>query len=277
MILNFLSSKKNIALIVVTLLILFVIIFIMFTPLSCKIISNNENRNAKNNTTTKGDNINRDDVLIVGCDANYPPFEFSENGDTVGFDIDIIKEITGRMGKEIEIAPILWDCKFKEIEEEKLDMEISAVPITEEYKNIVDFSNPYFTLEYLLISLSEAEIKIKEDLGGKAVGILEIEKGDLSEDCLLNYEICTYDDIIEMFNDLQNKKIEAVLISLPQGVNKLKDNEEMYIVLEKIKSNKEFGIVFKKGSMLKEKVDRVLEDIKEDGTYDEIYNKWFEL
>ena len=274
MILNFLINKK---IIVVTPLIVFIIIFMMLAPISCKIISNNENRNTKNSSAIEVGGINRDNVLIVGCDANYPPFAFSEDGNTIGFDIDIASEIAKRMGKEIEIVTIIWDCKFKEIEEGKLDMEISAVPITEEYKKIVDFSNPYFTLEYLLISLNEAEVKIKEDLEGKAVGILEIEKEDLDKDYLLKYEIYTYDNIIGMFNDLQNKKIEGVLISLPQGVNKLKDSKEIYVVLDKVKSSKEFGIVFRKGNMLKEDVDKILVEIKEDGTYDEIYSKWFGL
>jgi len=79
-----------------------------------------------------------------------------------------------------------------------------------------------------------------------------------------------------MFEDLKNKNIEGVLISLPMGVNLLAENNGIYNVLEVVKSNKEFGIVFRKGSALKEEVDSILEDIMEDGTYDDIYSKWFD-
>jgi ABC-type amino acid transport substrate-binding protein len=272
MILNFLTNKKNIALVMAVVLpIIFAIIFIMFVPISCNIINDRENEYITDSST------GRDDILIVGSDTDYPPFVFVKDGNPVGFDIDLAEEIAKRMGKEIEIVPIPWDCNFKELNNDEIDMEISAIPITEEYEKIVDFSGPYFLLEYLLISLSGAEVKIKEDLEGKAVGILEIEKENLDNDCLLNYEVYTYGSVIEMFDDLQNKKIEGVLISLPQGVNKLKDNRELYIVLNMIKTNKEFGIVFKKGNILKEEVDGILEEIKEDGTYDEIYSEWFGL
>ena len=278
MILNFLTNKKNIALIAaVGLPIIFAIIFIMFSPVSCNITSDSENEYIADSSSSAESSTSKDGVLIVGSDINYPPFVFVKNGNTVGFDVDLAGEIAKRIGKEIEIVPIPWDCNFKELNSDEIDMEISAIPITEEYKKIVDFSSPYFLLEYLLVSLSGAEVKIKEDLEGKEIGILEIEKENLDNDCLLNYEIHTYGGVIEMFDDLKNKKIEGVLISIPQGVNKLKDKKELYIVLNRIKTNKEFGIVFKKGNILREEVDEILEEIKEDGTYDEIYNEWFGL
>ncbi|MCJ7727647.1 MAG: transporter substrate-binding domain-containing protein, partial [Actinobacteria bacterium] len=101
------------------------------------------------------------------------------------------------------------------------------------------------------------------------------EKNCLSEDYLLNYKIESYDDILTMLDDLGNKNVDGVLISLPMWVL-LVENKGIYSVPEEgIKSNKEFGIVFTKGSALKEEVDKILEEIKEDGTYDDIYNKWF--
>lgn len=263
MFLNFTEKKKKVLLFFINISLFAVIILLLFYTISCKVTAN------------------ADDVgpagkkLIVGCDATYPPFAFAKDGKIDGFDIDIAIEIARRMDREIEIKSIKWDSTYQIPEDLKFDMIISAIPIIKEKEGLIDFSSPYFVMEYMLITLSETDIKIKEDLKGKAIGILKNEKNYLSEDYLLNYKIESYDDIVTMFDNLRNKNIDGVLISLPIGVNLLVENKGIYSVLEVVKSNKEFGIVFTKGSALKEEVDKILEEIKEDGTYDDIYKKWF--
>ena len=262
MFLNFTEKKKKVLLFFINISLSAVIILLLFYTISCKVTAN------------------ADDVgpagkkLIVGCDATYPPFAFTKDGNIDGFDIDIAIEIAKRMDREIEIISINWDSTYKIPEDLKFDMIISAIPIIEEKEGVIDFSSPYFVMEYMLITLSETDIKIKEDLKGKAIGILKNEKNCLSEDYLLNYKIESYDDILTMLDDLGNKNVDGVLISLPMWVL-LVENKGIYSVLEVVKSNKEFGVVFTKGSALKEEVDKILEEIKEDGTYDDIYNKWF--
>lgn len=265
MFLNFTPKKKKVLLIFINIFICVAIILLVSPLVSC----------GASGTVDEMKIATDSKKLMVGSDTTYKPFEFKEDGNVEGFDIDIAREIAKRMDKEIEIISITWDSTYQIPEDLKLDMIISAVPITDEKENLVDFSDPYFVMEYMLITLSETDIKIKEDLNGKAVGILKTEKNCLSEDYLLNYKIESYDDILTMFDNLRNKNVDGVLISLPIGVNMLPENKGIYIVLEVVKSNKEFGIVFTKGSALKEEVDRILEEIKEDGTYDDIYNKWF--
>jgi glutamine transport system substrate-binding protein len=214
-------------------------------------------------------------LLIVGSDTTYPPFEFIDSGDIAGFDIDLIKEIVSRMKREIEITSISWDPEFKDLIDGKLDIIISAVPIEAEKAAIVDYSKPYYTLEYLLVSLSGSEIKIKEDLDGKKIGVLKVGKSNISEDYLINYKVLIYEDIMDMLDALGNKEIEAVLINLPLAVSLLKDNKDMYLVLDKINSNKELAMVFKKGSPLVLEVNKILDTMVTDGKYQGIYDKWF--
>jgi len=214
-------------------------------------------------------------LLIVGSDTTYPPFEFIDSGDIAGFDIDLIKEVASRMKKEIEIISSSWDPEFKDLIDGKLDIVISAVSIEAEKTTIVDFSKPYYTLEYLLVSLSGSEIKTKEDLAGKKIGVLKVGKSNISEDYLINYEISNYENVMGMLDALGNKEIEAVLINLPLAVSLLKDNKDMYLVLDKINSNREFAIVFKKGSPLVWQVNQILDTMVTDGKYQSIYDKWF--
>ncbi len=260
----FKKENKKIFLFFINIFLSVVIIFLLFSAVSCKTSDNNGEEN-----TDGGD-------LIIGCDPTYPPFESMEDGDIVGFDIDIIREIAERMGREVEIESVKWDNTYEFPEDMDLDMIISAIPIVEEKESLVDFSEPYFVMEYMLITLSGIDIKIKEDLQGKEVGILNSEESYLDEDYLLNYKIEGYDDMATMFEDLRNENISGILISLPIGTNLMTENEGIYSVLEIIKSNKEFGIVLKEGSALKEEINRTIEEIMQDGTYDEIYSRWFD-
>jgi ABC-type amino acid transport substrate-binding protein len=263
MFLNFTGKKKRIFLFSINTLLFAVIILLLFYTVSCRVVTNS------------GDAGPQGGKLIVACDATYPPFESIKDGNVEGFDIDIAGEIAGRMNREIEIIQIKWDSTYQIPEDFEFDMIISAIPIIEGKENIIDFSIPYFVMKYMLVTLSETDIKTKEDLNGKDVGILETEKDYLDEDYLLNFKIESFDDIVMVFDSLKNKEIDGVLISLPIGVNLLTENEGIYSVLEVVESNKEFGIVFSKGSTLKEEVDGILNEIKEDGTYDDIYTKWF--
>ncbi|MFZ3085019.1 MAG: transporter substrate-binding domain-containing protein, partial [Candidatus Hydromicrobium sp.] len=158
MFLNFTEKKKKVLLFFINISLSAVIILLLFYTISCKVTANADDVSPAGKK------------LIVGCDATYPPFAFAKDGNIDGFDIDIAIEIAKRMDREIEIISINWDSTYKIPEDLKFDMIISAIPIIEEKEGVIDFSSPYFVMEYMLITLSETDIKIKEDLKGKAIG-----------------------------------------------------------------------------------------------------------
>jgi len=241
-----------------------IIILLLLFMVNCRVTDNTENVDSDVGT------------LVVGCDATYPPFESMKDGTIVGFDIDMIKEIAERMDREIEIKTIKWDNTFIFPEDTDLDMIISAIPISEEKESLIDFSDPYFTMEYMLIVLSGIDLKTEGDLEGKEVGILKSEESYPDEDYLIDYRIEGYNDVATMFDDLRNENISGILISLPIGVNLMTENEGIYNILKTVKSNKKFGIVLEEGSTFKEEINRIIEEIIQDGTYDEIYDRWFD-
>lgn len=213
--------------------------------------------------------------ILVGTDASYPPFEFIQDGEVVGFDIDIASEIASRLEKELEIVPITWDFTYRIPEDTRLDMIISAVSADESKEEFVDFSVPYYTMEYILIVLSDASLTIKEDLKGKKVGMLDIRVKDLDPEYIKDFQIEEYKEVLVLMEDLKNGNINAVLKSVPVGKNLVEENNGIYRVLETVESNRSFNIVFHEGSPLKEEVNRILADMVEDGTYQEIYDRWF--
>jgi len=261
--LDFMGKRKKVFLFPINIFLIIIITLVTFYSISCEVLGSADDDGAV------------DEKIIVGCDATYPPFESKKDGSIEGFDIDIAEEIAKRMDKELEIVSIKWDSTYQIPEDLQLDMIISAVLINEEKEDLVDFSIPYFVMKYILVALSETDIKVKEDLEGKTIGLLKIDRANLDEDYLLTYRIEDYDDLVIMLDDLRNKNIDGVLTSLPISVNLLTENEGIYSILEVVGSNKEFGIVFNEGSALKEEVDRIIEEIMEDGTYENIYNEWF--
>jgi len=173
------------------------------------------------------------------------------------------------------IVPITWDFSFKIPEEISLDMIISAVSAQDGKKESVDFSDPYYTLEYILVVPADAELTIKEDLKGKRIGIIDIRVKDIDPEYLKDYTIKQYKEVLVMMEDLGNKNIDAVLISVPVGKNIIDENNGLYRILDVVESNKAFNIVFRKGSPLTEEVNSIIKEMTEDGTYQDIYDAWF--
>ena len=215
--------------------------------------------------------------ILIGTDASYPPFEYMEDGVYKGFDIDIAAEIASRLDREMEIVPMTWDFTYKIPEDTRVDMIISAVSADPAKEGFVDFSQPYYSMEYFLIVLSDAELTIKEDLTGKKVGMIDIRVKDIDPEYLKDFVIEEYKEVLIMMDDLRNGNVDAVLKSVPVGVNIIQENNGLFRVLETVKSQRAFNIVFHKGSPLKDEVDRILDEMVQDGTYQEIHDSWFLL
>ena len=215
--------------------------------------------------------------LLVGSDITYPPFEYLEDGKTVGFDIDIASEIAKRLEKELEIVPITWDSTFDMPKDIKIDMIISAITGTGDKEELADFSDPYYIMEYILITLSEAKVILREDLKNKKIGMLTDKPEDLPAQYLKDFSIETYGDVILMIEGLKNKDIEGILISIPLGKSIIEENNGFFSIIEIVKSEREYNIVFLEGSPLKDEVNSILEEMQADGTYQEIHDKWFAI
>jgi len=268
--------------------ILILLVFLSASFSGCKPQSGSgENRNTEADASTSQKKAITDEpevtgtameksILIAASDTTFPPFEFLEDGEVVGFDIDIINEIATRLEKEIAIEKFHWDPEFKGLQEGEYDLVISAVPYDEEKETDVDFSEPYFSMKYVLISLLGSDITMKEELVGKNIGTINSGTGAVDEEYLSSFEIIEYEDAIALLEALKDKEIEAILVSLPIAANLLKENEDIYSVIEEVPADKDFVIVFAKDNGLKPEFDAALKAMKDDGTYDAIFSKWFD-
>lgn len=222
--------------------------------------------------------------LIVGSDTAFPPFESIENGEAVGFDIDLINEVAERIGPlEVEVQSAAFDTIFTALAARRFDVVISAVTIKEDRKQTVDFTDPYFSADQSLSVRSgdAGTITGVDDLSGRVVGV---QAGTTGEDCARNAlqandrvsDVRSYDTAPDAFTDLSAGRVDAVLVDLPTARQIVEQRTGIQVV-QAIRTQEEYGIaVSKETPDLRVAINGALAEIREDGTYRRLFVKWFE-
>jgi polar amino acid transport system substrate-binding protein len=215
--------------------------------------------------------------LQVGSDIAFPPFENMEGSDPVGFDVDLMKEIGERLNLSVVFTNNKFDGLIPSLNSKKFDAVVSAMTITDDRKKEVLFSDPYIDSNQSLASKANSDIKDVANLKGKIVGV---QTGTTGQDWTKKHvvsakEIKSYDTALDAFTALQAGQIDAVINDLPVSAYIVKDKPELKIMQE-IKTDESYGIAMKLGdTKLAEAINKTLADMKKDGSYDKVYEKWF--
>jgi len=217
-------------------------------------------------------------TITVASDIAYRPFEFYRNGEPVGFDIDLMREIGRRAGFTPEFQNVTFDGIIPGLGSNLYDAAISAITITEERRQQVDFSEPYFNADQSLLVRSDSDIRSVDDLGqatvGVQIGTTGANKANQFQQQGRIAEVRTFDTIEDAFTALENGQVDAVINDLPVSQDKANTSDGRLEVVQVIPTGEQYGIAFPKGSNLVGPVNRALREIKRDGTYAEIYEKW---
>ncbi|MHB1346765.1 MAG: substrate-binding periplasmic protein [Candidatus Humimicrobiaceae bacterium] len=274
---NLKIALRNKPLIIKTAAVLFVLLTII---LSLMVISCSKKADESINSSiesSQGQYEDSDNFLNIGVDSTFPPFAFLMEDKVSGFDIEIAGEIAKRLGMELKINQISWNEIFERIDDPDIDAIISGVSNSPDRGKLADFSEPYYTLEFIFLTLNTSNIKLKEELENKSIGMLKNEMENLSPDIMSVYSVTGYDDAAALLNSLKAEEIQGILISIPIGVKILSEDPDTFRFVNKIESDIKYSIVLKKGSLLTEKINLVLKELKDDGTYKIIYDKWFKI
>lgn len=233
------------------------------------------------NTTGKVEEIKKNGKIVLGTAADYPPYEFHKliNGkdEIVGFDIEIAKQIALDLGVELEIVDMKFEGLLAALVTNDIDFIVAGMVADEERAKTVDFSIPYYQAEQRMVVRMDDKDKYKgpEDLVGSKVGA---QKTTIQEDIALEkFSQSTYiglSKITDLILELQNKKIEAVLLAEPVAEAYVKQNKDLYMA--EISLGKEDGVcvaVNKGKSDLLEVIDKTLDKMIKDGTIDRLINE----
>jgi ABC-type amino acid transport substrate-binding protein len=218
------------------------------------------------------------ETITVASDIAYPPFESTKNGKSVGFDIDLMREIGKRAGFKPEFQNVTFDGIIPGLGNNLYDAAISAMTITEEREQQIDFSDPYFNADQSLLVLSDSDIKSTEDLADSTVGVQIGTTGAMKAEEFQSEgivgEVRTFDTVEDAFAALENGQVDAVINDLPVSQDRANQSDGRLEVVETIPTGEQYGIAFPKDSELVDPVNEALAEIKEDGTYEKIYKEW---
>ena len=153
-----------------------------------------------------------DGVLTVGTNAEFPPFEYvGDDGEADGFDIALIKAIGEKLGVEVQVENMEFASLVTSIGS-KIDVAIAGMTVTDERKESVDFSDPYYEAVQYVILPEGSEIATADDLVGKTIGVQLGTTGDFIASDIADTTVSQYNKAVDAVNDLINGKVDCVII-----------------------------------------------------------------
>ena len=219
-------------------------------------------------------------ILSVGSCLDYPPFESVKNGDETGFDVDLSEEIAGRLGLEVEWVRADFDTIFTAVAGGQFDMVAAASTITPEREQTVDFSDPYYNSRQALVVGPDSDIASQDDVSdGHIVGV---QRGTTGQDYAVdNFEpegaqIKTFTNAPDAFRDLEAGNIDAIVNDEPSSADIIEKSFPDLQIAEAIDTNEKYGFAFSQDNPeLTAAVNDALAEIIADGTYEEIFARYF--
>ncbi|VVN76415.1 ABC transporter substrate-binding protein [Pseudomonas fluorescens] len=222
------------------------------------------------------------ETLKMGIEAAYPPFNNKDaSGQVVGFDVDIGNALCAKMKAECTIVTSDWDGIIPALNAKKFDFLISSMSITDERKQAVDFSEPYYSNKLQFIApKAKTDFKTdKESLKGKVIGAQRATlAGTWLEDNLGDaVDIKLYDTQENAYLDLTSGRVDAILADKYVNYEWLKSDagKPYEFKGDPVEESDKIGIAVRKGDPIREKLNAALKEIVADGTYKKINDKYF--
>ena len=227
-------------------------------------------------TTGSGDGGGAGETLAVGSDIPYPPFEQGKPGDYTGFDIELMEAIAEKIGRTAEFQDTSFDTIFRDLAQGRFEAVASATTITDEREETVDFTNPYYFSEQAILVKEPAEIDSIDGLNGATVGVQQGTTGEeFVEEKVDAGEIRPYPQGPDAVNALKTGVLDAVVMDIPVAENAVAAGGGIEISAA-IPTEEEYGFVVSQGDEeLLDEMNKALEELKDDGTFTTIYEKWF--
>jgi ABC-type amino acid transport/signal transduction systems, periplasmic component/domain len=221
-----------------------------------------------------------DGVLNVGTNAEFPPFEYvNDNGEPDGFDIALIKAVGEKLGVTVQVDNMEFASLVSSIGT-KIDVSIAGMTVTEERKNAVDFSDPYYEAVQFVIVPEGSEIATADDLKNKSIGAQLGTTGDFIAEEIEGATVSQYNKAVDAVNDLINGRLDCVIIdknpalvfqSKFEGQVKAIDGAEFDFEVEN------YAIALPKGdTVLAEQINTALKELIADGTFDALVAEYIE-
>lgn len=212
--------------------------------------------------------------LIMGTNAEFPPYEYHEGDKIVGIDAEIAEAIAGEMGLELVIEDMAFDSIIGAVTSGKIDMGLAGMTVTEDRLKNVNFSDTYAHASQVVIVKEGSPITSVADLDGKIIGVQLGTTGDIYAEDIPDVTLERYNKGFEAVQSLQTDKIEAVIIDEQPAKAFVSANEGLIILDEKFTEEDYAAAISKDNTALVEEVNKALANLKSSGKLDEIVAKY---
>ena len=220
-----------------------------------------------------------DGSLTVCSNVPFEPFEYVVDGEYTGFDIDLTREIAKGMGLEYQVQNVGFDGlqSGTVLAARQCDMIAAAMTVTDERADKLAFSDPYYDSLQSILVKSDSGIASLEDLAGKKVGVQQGTTGEsyARDNVPADAEVMSFQTDAELFQSLQAGGVDAVLQDLPVNQDHTEDGK--FTVAATFETGEVYAFAMKKSGSeeLAEQVNTQLAELRENGKYQELYDKYF--
>ena len=182
-------------------------------------------------------------VLTMGTNATFPPYEYKDGDAVVGIDPDIAQALADKLGLKLEVVDMEFDSLIASVQSGKVDIVLAGMTVNEERKKNVDFTDSYANGVQVIIVAEDSDISTSDDLEGKLIGV-------------------------------QQGKVDCVVIDQEPAKAFVEANEGLKILDTQYANEEYAAAVSKKNPKLTEALNKALQELKDDGTVQEILDKY---
>lgn len=222
--------------------------------------------------------VQEEGTLVIGTEGTYPPFTFhDETGELTGFDVEIAREVADRLGVEAEFLETQWDAMFAGLDASRFDMVANQVGINPERQESYEFSDPYITsTAVLVVAEDNTEIQSFEDLEGK-LSAQSLTSNYAETATSFGAELEGVEGFNQAIELLNSGRVDATVNDNLTVLDFLNQRPDAQVkVVDESEDAAQSGLLFRQDSgAIVDEVNQALADMIEDGTYDEISEKWF--
>ena len=219
-----------------------------------------------------------EEKLVVGTSAGFRPFEYLEKGEVTGFDIDLMKAIGKELGREVEVKDMDFDALIEAVSTGTIDVVAAGMTITDERKERVDFTQPYFIADQAVLVRANSDINLASpaDINDASyrIGVQNDTTGAFwTDDNASKATIKKYGKYMECIQDLENQNLDMIVLDKPVAEAFAKNRPTKMIMV--IPTDESYGLAVKKGSDVLEELNGALKKVMDSDTWDELMETYF--
>ncbi|MCH1867148.1 basic amino acid ABC transporter substrate-binding protein [Nocardioides sp. CFH 31398] len=231
-------------------------------------------------TTESGVELVTDGELTVCTSLPYKPFEFNQDGEVVGFDIDLMDLVAQSEDLEVTVVATGFEGiqSGQSLNTGECDVAAAGMTITDERARVIDFSDPYFEATQALLVPADSDVTSLDDLSGQTLGVQQGTTGELyaEDNAPDDVELRVYEDLGLLTQAVNTGQVDAGINDNGVLYDFANSNDTVEVVAE-FDTGEQYGFAVQKDGNpeLLELINTTIADAQEDGTYDEIYAEWF--